>query len=145
MIAICSDNSSPAGAGGPAALVDRPGPTAPPAPDTAPGHELGELLVKGPPDVATVAGWLRRFFVGAGDAVELRAIFKDGSAASGFYDHDHLDAMAESGLRMSQEGGTKGVYFTINPLTKEVLTRPGRTNEVRRARKGDTACAADIV
>jgi hypothetical protein len=99
----------------------------------------------GPPSQGSnVAGWLGRFFVPAGHAVELRAIFKDGKVTTGFFDHAHLDVMAEHALRLSESPGVKGVYFTLNPLKPEVLNRPGLAHQVRTAGKGDSASQADV-
>jgi hypothetical protein len=91
-----------------------------------------------------VAGWLGRYFSAPGHALELRAIFKDRSVRSGFFDEAHLGEMAEHGLELSQSAGVKGVYFTLNPLRPEVLSRPGFTNQVRKAGTGDSARAADV-
>src|SRR5262249_17391236 len=112
--------------------------------DTVPAHELGELLVKGPPDAATVAAWLRRFFVSPGQAVELRVIFKNGGVANGYFDSDHVGDMADQAPRRSQEAGVKGAYFTINPLKPEVLGRAASANRVHRAGRGDGASEADV-
>jgi hypothetical protein len=97
-----------------------------------------------PQAAARVAGWLRQYFVVAGQAIELRVIHKDGSITAGFFDHDHLDLMADHGLRLSQSAGVKGAYFTLNPLRPEVLGRAGLANQLRKARKGEIASAADV-
>jgi hypothetical protein len=152
MIAFRAGISSPGGDGDGAVLVARPGITQGPEPQPDPAHASGGAVGGHPPDATTIADWLRRFFVVPGQAVELRAIYKSGSTDAarrtpqvGFFDDQHLDVLAEQGLRLSQEDGVKGVYFTLNPLKPELLTRPGLANRVRPARQGDSASAADVV
>src|SRR5262245_1734395 len=141
--------SSPGGDG--AVLVPRPGITQDASPQPDPAHASGDVHPRHPPDATTIADWLRRFFIVPGQAVELRAIYKSGNTGTarrppqvGIFDAAHLDVLAEQGLRLSQEDGVKGVYFTINPLKRGVLTRPGLANQVRPGRRGDSASEADV-
>lgn len=83
--------------------------------------------------VATVADWLRRL-VDPDGVVELRALqVREGKwrpyTASGFFDYDHLDDMAKAALQLS--GKATGVYWTLNPLDKDLLAK--RCNRVDRA------------
>jgi hypothetical protein len=95
-------------------------------------------------DAATIACWLRRHFGVPGHAVELRAIRKDGGVTAGFYDGEHLDAMAAEAVRLTSDPAFKGVYVTLNPLRAEVLGRAGLANQVRGVGTGDSASAADV-
>jgi hypothetical protein len=68
-----------------------------------------------------------RLFVLPGQVVELRALdavtesYRRPHIASGFFDADHLEDMARHALELS--GDAKGVYFTLNPLKHDLLSR----------------------
>lgn len=77
-------------------------------------------------------GWLR-MLVFPGQITELRALkmrFPSGSGAatcSGYYDYDHLINMVRHAIGLSDRshgslGHPSGVYFTINPLTPDLLS-----------------------
>jgi hypothetical protein len=104
----------------------------PPATDTHPEHGT------------KIADWLRRYFVAPGQAVELRVLRKDGVVEAGFFGFDQLDALADLGLRRSEDAGVKGVYFTLNPLRPEVLERSRPVNTLRQAHRGESASKADV-
>src|SRR5262249_53940292 len=95
--------------------------------EKGPAPQQPAAFVDHPEASKHIADWLRRYFVAPGQAVELRVLRKDGGVEAGFFGHDHLDALAELGLRRSREAGVKGVYFTLNPLRPEVLDRPVNT------------------
>jgi hypothetical protein len=115
------------------ALLDQSSPNCAPAPSDCP-----------PGDARKIADSLRSIFVGPGEVCELRVIRKDNTVTSGFFDHGHLDEMAQRGLHLSLAAGTKGAYFTLNPLKPGVLTRGGPANQLRKARTGMSARAADV-
>jgi replicative DNA helicase len=81
--------------------------------------------------VRQVADWLR-VFVAPGQVTELRALdvvtpsFRRPHTVSGYFDSDHLEDMARHALELS--GDARGVYFTFNPLKKDLLSR--RCNRV---------------
>lgn len=60
---------------------------------------------------------------------------------AGFFDFDHLDHMAREAAEFSGRG--KGIHFTLNPLSPEVLNRC--PNRVQPVRKGILACDRDIL
>lgn len=95
--------------------------------------------------ISKMTAWLK-LFVGTGEAAELRALdyverpgLRPGTA-SGFFDTDHLELMAQEALRVSQTA--KGVYFTLNPLNPDLLSR--RNNRLDIARD-DLAADKDVV
>lgn len=95
---------------------------------------------KDAPTVSEMTAWLRALCV-PGYAVELRALdarvrtYGRPVTVSGFFDHDHLDRMAEAAADLSAI--SRGVYFTLNPLVPAMLAR--RCNRVAEADKGDLA------
>jgi hypothetical protein len=93
------------------------------------------------PDPDQVAAWLR-LFVRPGQVVELRAIRRDGGVHRGYYDYEHLPAMARTAVELSQGGEFKGVYFTLNPVRTDLLARS--PNRASRAAKGTTTADADV-
>jgi hypothetical protein len=79
----------------------------------------------GEPDVKTVAGWLSVLL--ADDQIfELRAVKVEGrngftQTEAGFFDRVSIDKAAELALDLTRRA--HGVYFTINPLKKDILAR----------------------
>jgi hypothetical protein len=76
-------------------------------------------------DAGMVAGWLRAL-IAPGQVVELRAVkVQRGQGRphteAGFFDHGHLDEMARAALELTRHA--RGVYFTLNPLKPDVLSR----------------------
>jgi hypothetical protein len=59
---------------------------------------------------------------------------------SGYYDHSHLDALADAALKWT--GHAEGCYVTINPLQPDLLARASN-RVVRRAKR--TTTDAEIV
>lgn len=53
----------------------------------------------------------------------------------GYFDFDHLEDMAEEALSLS--GAARGVYFTLNPLNRDLLARC--CNRTTIFGKGDSA------
>jgi hypothetical protein len=94
--------------------------------------------------IQQIAEWLR-LLIQPGDVVELRALaastleYRRLHTESGFFDHDHLDAMADAAYRLTHDA--QGVYFTLNPLNPDVLAR--RSNRVEAAADG-TARDVDV-
>jgi alkylated DNA nucleotide flippase Atl1 len=82
-----------------------------------------------------------RILIRPGQVVELRALnvstsgFSNKHTESGFFDYDHLEQMADAAYRLTHDA--EGVYFTINPLHRDLLAR--RNNRVDVARGGDVA------
>lgn len=94
---------------------------------------------------AKVAGWLRQL-VDPDGVVELRALqVREGRwrpyTVSGFFDFDHLDVMAKAAVELSEKA--VGVYWTLNPLVKELLAR--RCNRVDRAEDKSLANDTNVV
>ena len=71
-----------------------------------------------------------------GQVTELRALEaqKRGHSRiatwSGFFDHDHIEAMADAALSLQQ---AKGIYFTPNPCNRDLLARAA--NKIKSAQK----------
>jgi hypothetical protein len=90
------------------------------------------------PAPSVVAGWLR-VLIGPASVAELRAVdVATGTGGwtatvTGFYDSDHLDAMAEKALEITAKA--EGVYFTLNPLQPELLAR--LSNKAKEIKKKD--------
>jgi hypothetical protein len=86
-----------------------------------------------------------RLFVRPGQVVELRAlnVFTRNweHTKSGFFDYEHLEEMACHAYQLTHK--SQGVYFTLNPLHKDLLAR--RCNRVGVAKKGDTAEDAHVL
>jgi hypothetical protein len=77
-----------------------------------------------------------RALVDPDQVVELRALeVRRGGArpctVAGFFDYDHLRDLAAAALELT--GRAKGVYFTLNPLKREIIAR--RANRVDVAEK----------
>lgn len=95
--------------------------------------------------VQQVAEWLG-VFVAPDAVVELRALDVQRPGLDipinmgGYYDYDHLDAMAADALDLS--GQSRGVYFTLNPLNPALLARS--CNRVKALRRGEATTDADV-
>jgi hypothetical protein len=74
-------------------------------------------------NVEQIAEGLHLLVVEPGQVVELRALPLAGGRGvqSGFYDSDHLPAMARDASQFSER--YQGVYFTLNPLNPDLLAR----------------------
>src|SRR5262249_37941766 len=89
--------------------------------------------------------WLP-LFVPEGYVAELRALkvadvqFSVPQPRSGFFDAEHVAEMAKQALDVTQD--SEGVYFTINPLNRDLLAR--RCNRVDRAKSGENATDKDV-
>ncbi len=58
-----------------------------------------------------------------GDVVELRSPkFPHGGTVSGYYDYDHLNALAKDATKLDREGA-KALYVTMNPALPDLLAR----------------------
>jgi replicative DNA helicase len=85
-------------------------------------------------------------FMSPSEVVELRALgvstvdYRRPHTQSGFFDFDHVDDMAQAALRLTHDA--QGVYFTLNPLKRDVLAR--RFNRVDIASEDDTARDVDV-
>lgn len=94
--------------------------------------------------VQKVAGWLRHF-IDPGQVTELRALavsFREGDPEvtwSGFFDGQHLEAMAREALNLS--GRARGVYWVMNPLRPSILQR--RANFVAEVKPRSSSLAKD--
>jgi hypothetical protein len=83
--------------------------------------------------------------VGEGQVVELRALeaitrdFSRPHTESGYY--DDLGKLARDAAKL--DGNAKGVYFTLNPVSPDLL--PRSVNRHRTARRGETTANTDIV
>ncbi len=73
--------------------------------------------------------------------VEMRVIMQDGGILRGFY--DDLDALESDAAALDREGTAKGIYFTLNPVKRELLMRS--RNRLTRGTSGTSAEDADIV
>jgi hypothetical protein len=75
------------------------------------------------PDLAIIRRTLDTFKPGTGEVLELRALHvgKKKYTANGYFDGDHLDAMAGAAFELSEIA--EGVYFTLNPVKPELLAR----------------------
>lgn len=94
--------------------------------------------------VDQVVGWLR-LFAATDQIIELRALkVSSGSWSkrtySGFFDTEHLPEMAAEALHLTKNA--EGVYFTLNPLNRALLSR--RCNRVDVATHGDAASDNDV-
>src|SRR4051812_34582030 len=81
-------------------------------------------------------------FVPPGQVAELRALNFGGAGrtASGYFDAEHLEAMAAHALAL--ETDCSGVYFTLNPVLPRLLAR--RPNDVDRARSNELTKDEDV-
>ncbi len=70
--------------------------------------------------------------------IEMRAIMQDGGILRGFY--DDLDALETDAVALDREETAKGIYFTLNPVRREMLLQS--RNQLTR---GKAATDADIV
>lgn len=86
--------------------------------------------------VETITKYLK-LFVQPGQVTELRA-FAD-QIYSGYYDHDHLEGMAQAAVDLERKGA-RGVYFLPNPVNPDLLQRS--PNRIQIA--GKTTTDADI-
>jgi hypothetical protein len=68
------------------------------------------------PDLAIIQRTLDIFKPGPGEVLELRALHVGNKKyiASGYFDADHLDAMAGDAFELSEMA--EGVYFSLNPV-----------------------------
>lgn len=95
---------------------------------------------------AVVARWLRYFFI-PGDVTELRALgvskprFPKPHVEAGFYDYDHFDKLALDAITITRHA--KGVYFTMNPLRHDILSR--RANRIEPATTDFLAGDRDVL
>ena len=90
------------------------------------------------------AQWLE-LIADRGEVIELRAPKCQGSrkpiTRSGFFDYGHLYEAARRGLIINRKA--PGVYFTLNPVKRDLLAR--RCNRDDVSEKGTLATDADIV
>lgn len=85
-----------------------------------------------------------RLFIDPADVTELRVLpFPGGAVTSGFYDGNHLDAMAHEASYHS--GSSAGVYFIPTPLKSTVLERRPNKSSSGKPKKGGMASDADVV
>lgn len=86
-------------------------------------------------------------FISPGQVTELRALkvshqsYRRPHTMAGFFDHDHLHAMAEAAAELSPLA--KGVYFIPNPLHPDVLARA--CNRVVDAEEDQLASDRDVL
>ena len=86
-------------------------------------------------------------FLETGQVTELRALqvstaqYRKPHTVSGFFDHDHLEALTQAAQELS--GSAKGVYFIPNPLNPALLAR--RNNRVDVADSGSLAADKDVL
>src|SRR5262245_48661501 len=77
--------------------------------------------------------------------VELRALrvddYRRKNTQSGFFDEGHREDMAQEALRLTIMA--EGVYFTLNPLNRALLSR--RCNRVDVAGDGELATDNDVL
>lgn len=88
---------------------------------------------------AKVAEWLR-LFIGPDDVAELRALqtareYGRPVTVAGFFDGGNLAKMAKAALKLTEQA--RGTYFTLNPLTPEILARCA--NRTKTGEHGDLA------
>src|SRR5262249_21309443 len=76
---------------------------------------------------ALMSGWLGKYFVLAGEVVEMRIIFPGGKVDAGYFDHEHLEVMASPAYDRSAAFRPKGAYFTPNPIHPKLLSRSPNT------------------
>jgi hypothetical protein len=104
------------------------------------------VAVPRPAAAETIALYLRRL-IEPGAVTELRALHythpggRHAETVAGFFDYDHLDAMAAAAHRLSP--CAVGVYFLLNPADPALLSR--RCNKVGPADKGLSAGDDDIL
>ncbi len=70
--------------------------------------------------------------------VEMRVIMRDGGILRGYY--DDRERFAEDAAILDAEETAKGIYFTFNPVKRELLLRSRNT-----LTRGSAACDDDIV
>jgi hypothetical protein len=86
-------------------------------------------------------------FVEPGQVTELRVLqvsranYRKPHTVAGFYDGDHLDALAKAALELTQYAN--GVYFVPNPLHPDLLAR--RCNRADVADSGSLAADKDVL
>jgi putative DNA primase/helicase len=86
-------------------------------------------------------------FVEQDQVVELRCLevshkyYRNPHVESGFFDYNHLDLMAQQAAGLTDV--SRGVYFTLNPLNKDLLAR--RCNRIDAARSEETASDKDVL
>lgn len=98
-----------------------------------------------PARITAVADWLR-LFIEPGQVTELRALgctaaYRRPHTEAGFFDYDHLDKMAAEALRLTRV--SKGVYWTINPLNPELISR--RANRIDVADRETLTSDNDVI
>lgn len=76
-----------------------------------------------------------RQFIEPGQVTELRA-FGDSGGYSGWFDHDHLEAMARAAVELERTKTCRGIYFTPNPVSPDLLSR--RPNQIGPANRCTT-------
>lgn len=96
--------------------------------------------------VEEMAKWLSYFCTGEG-VLELRALDvspqtygRARGTHSGFYDQDHLEDCAMEALSITNEA--KGVFYTLNPLHRDLLSRKYNRAD---SSSGDLGCDADVL
>ena len=87
--------------------------------------------------VETITNYLK-LFIKPGQVTELRA-FAD-QIYSGYYDHDHLESMAQAAVELERKGA-RGVYFLPNPINPDLLQRSPNRMQVA----GKTTTDADVI
>ena len=71
-------------------------------------------------EISRIAGYLS-LFIRPGDVTELRA-FGD-AAYSGFFEGTQLESMARAARDLERNKGCRGIYFTPNPVNRQLLDR----------------------
>jgi len=98
---------------------------------------------KKPPNCDDTADFLRRLFK-PGEVIEIRALGVPNEygnrthTESGFFDHEHFDEAAETAMKLTKE--CEAVYYTINPLKRQILNR--RKNRMKQV--DDAAGDGDV-
>lgn len=87
--------------------------------------------------IETITNYLK-LFIKPGQVTELRA-FAD-QIYSGYYDHDHLESMAQAAVELERKGA-RGVYFLPNPINPDLLQRSPNRMQVA----GKTTTDADVI
>lgn len=95
---------------------------------------------------SVITGWLH-LLVDPQDIVELRALkcqtkyYRKPHTYSGFFDFEHLDGMARRAVALSRDIA-RGVYLTLNPVHRDLLSRRCNRDDVAEA--GTLATDANI-
>jgi hypothetical protein len=90
-------------------------------------------------EYTTILEYLR-CFIQPGQVSELRAFGEDGGY-SGWFDHMHLESMASAAVELERTAVCRGIYFTPNPVSPDLLSR--RPNQIGPS--GRCTTDADII